>query len=104
MIKKLFWKQLMRIDLKSKNKFNVMIKRVFNDNSIPFIKGCSINSKNIKNGDIFFALKGQEFDGHTFIGEALDNGASLIINDRNIDIRYFIEMSIFPTTQKANCR
>ena len=49
MIRKLFWELLMRIDIESKNKFNVMIKKVFNDDSIPLIKGCSINSKNIKN-------------------------------------------------------
>ena len=32
--------------------------------------------------------KGEQFDGHGFIGEAVNNGASLIINDRNIDCSY----------------
>ncbi len=75
----------MRIDIKSKDQFNIMMQRVLNDNSLPFIKGCSINSKNIKNGDIFFPLKGENFDGHDFINEAIMNGASLIMAEKKIN-------------------
>jgi len=77
----------MRVDIKSKKKFNNMIKSVFNKKDLPFIKGCSINSKNIKPGDIFFPLRGTQFDGHNFIDEAVNNGASLIVNDKNINIK-----------------
>ena len=54
----------MRVDIKSKNKFNLMLKRLFNNDEIPLIMGCSINSKNINKGDMFFPLKGKYFDGH----------------------------------------
>ncbi len=72
----------MRVDIKSRDKFNAIIQKMFNNNSIPFIKGCSINSKNIQDGDIFFPLKGSRFDGHNFIEEAVENGASLIIHNK----------------------
>lgn len=75
----------MRVDIKSKNQFNIMIQKIFNDNQLPFITGCSINSKNIKNGDIFFALPGEKFDGHDFIDEAIKNGASLIIKSQHFN-------------------
>ena len=39
------------------------------------------NSKEIKNNDIFVALKGAKDDGHNYIKEAIDNGASYIISD-----------------------
>src|SRR4030067_2269865 len=37
--------------------------------------GISIDSRNIKEGELFVAIKGDVFDGHTFIEEALKKGA-----------------------------
>ena len=37
------------------------------------------NSKNIKKDDIFIAIKGHTVDGHNYIEEAINNGASKII-------------------------
>lgn len=43
------------------------------------IKGISIDSRSIKKGDLFIAIKGERFDGHDFIANAVKNGASGII-------------------------
>jgi len=43
------------------------------------ITGFSIDSRTIKKGEIFIALDGVNYDGHKFIGQALDKGASLVI-------------------------
>ena len=43
------------------------------------IKGLEINSKKIKKGYIFFAIKGQNFNGENYIGEAVKKGAVLVI-------------------------
>ena len=52
------------------------------------ISGISSNSKNIKEGYIFIAIKGIQFDGCKFIQEARKNGAVLIIaeeiNEENV--------------------
>lgn len=40
------------------------------------------NSKEVKKGDVFIALKGVSHDGHEFIKEAIENGASKIIAER----------------------
>lgn len=37
------------------------------------------DSRNIGEGDVFFALKGERVDGHDFLDEAFENGASYVI-------------------------
>ncbi len=39
------------------------------------IKGFSIDSRKVKEGDVFIALKGERHDGHDFVKEALSRGA-----------------------------
>ena len=46
------------------------------------VKGISIESRSIKKGDLFIAIKGDNFDGHDFIGNAIKNGVSGIILSR----------------------
>jgi UDP-N-acetylmuramoyl-tripeptide--D-alanyl-D-alanine ligase len=39
----------------------------------------SIDSRTIQTGDIFFAIKGEQHDGHDFIAQALEKGASICV-------------------------
>jgi UDP-N-acetylmuramoyl-tripeptide--D-alanyl-D-alanine ligase len=39
------------------------------------IKGISIDSRNINKGELFIAIKGERFDGHDFVTDALKKGA-----------------------------
>ena len=43
------------------------------------IKGLALNSKDVKKGFIFFAIKGTKFNGENFIDKAIENGAIIII-------------------------
>lgn len=46
------------------------------------VKGISTDSRNIRRGDLFFALKGERFDGHQFILQAMNAGAvGAVISD-----------------------
>ena len=45
------------------------------------IKGVTQNSRNIKEGCIFVALKGARFDGNSFIPSAMEMGAVCIVTD-----------------------
>ncbi|MFI5321927.1 MAG: Mur ligase domain-containing protein, partial [Thermodesulfobacteriota bacterium] len=38
--------------------------------------GVSTDSRNVSAGEIFFALKGDNYDGHRFVDEALRKGAA----------------------------
>jgi UDP-N-acetylmuramoyl-tripeptide--D-alanyl-D-alanine ligase len=41
--------------------------------------GISIDSRTLRKGDTFFAIKGDNRDGHDFVGAALENGAGLAV-------------------------
>ncbi|MGO9613190.1 MAG: UDP-N-acetylmuramoyl-L-alanyl-D-glutamate--2,6-diaminopimelate ligase [Dissulfurispiraceae bacterium] len=42
------------------------------------VEGISYDSRKVKTGDIFVAIKGEHFDGHNFIEDAISNGAVAI--------------------------
>ena len=53
------------------------------------IKGVSIDSRNIKEGELFVALKGDRFDGHDFVRDAIKKGAWGALVDRSaLELRY----------------
>ncbi|MBF0408493.1 MAG: UDP-N-acetylmuramoyl-tripeptide--D-alanyl-D-alanine ligase [Candidatus Riflebacteria bacterium] len=62
-----------------------------NDLNAPFqtsnveIKGFSIDSRTVMPGDVFVAIKGENFDGHNFIADALKNGSSAIIASEKVE-------------------
>lgn len=43
------------------------------------ITGISIDSRSLKPGEAFFAIKGEQFDGHDFVTAAMAAGAGLIV-------------------------
>ncbi len=44
--------------------------------------GVSIDSRKIKEGELFIALKGRRFDGHNFLHEALERGSGAIVSSQ----------------------
>ena len=52
-------------------------------NNLIKLNKASINSKNIKKNDIFFAIKGKKNDGNKFISEAIKKGASIVVTDKS---------------------
>ena len=53
------------------------------------IKGISSNSKEVKEGDLFVAIKGFAVDGHKFVNDAIEKGASAIIIEEGCDLKSF---------------
>ena len=49
-----------------------------------FFSGISFNSKDIKKDNIFFAIKGNNFDGNKFISIAIKKGSKIIISEKRI--------------------
>jgi UDP-N-acetylmuramoyl-tripeptide--D-alanyl-D-alanine ligase len=50
------------------------------------VTGVSTDSRNVKKGDLFIPLKGSNFDGHDFIGKAIESGAQAILTHKDIEI------------------
>lgn len=44
----------------------------------------SSDTRTIKEGAVFIALKGEKFDGHDFAAEAMEKGAQAVISERNV--------------------
>jgi UDP-N-acetylmuramoyl-L-alanyl-D-glutamate--2,6-diaminopimelate ligase len=55
------------------------------------ITGVAVDSRKVKAGELFVALRGGSVDGHTFISSAIANGAAAIVGDRDmpgLDVPY----------------
>ena len=78
---------LKKIKFNSKNYNNFfnagIIKKIVKKNNLRF-EGVSINSKQIKKGNLFVAIKGKNHDGHFFAKEALKNKAKYCVVQKNI--------------------
>ena len=49
------------------------------------IHSVSTDSRSIKDGDLFIALKGDSFNGHEFIQEAFSDGAVAVMVEEDVD-------------------
>lgn len=49
------------------------------------IKAVSTDTRSIGSGDLFVALKGENFDGNEYVDKAIENGAVAAIVDRDVD-------------------
>ncbi|MDD5355252.1 MAG: UDP-N-acetylmuramoyl-tripeptide--D-alanyl-D-alanine ligase [Candidatus Omnitrophica bacterium] len=67
--------------------------RLINKSGSDLFTGVSTDSRAIKKGDIFFALKGENFDGHNFVKDAADKKAAAVIisDDKNSVVRVLIK-------------
>ena len=55
-----------------------LIKNISIEKNIT-ISGLSTNSKTVKKNYIFFAIKGNNYNGENFINDAIKNGASVVV-------------------------
>jgi UDP-N-acetylmuramoyl-L-alanyl-D-glutamate--2,6-diaminopimelate ligase len=51
------------------------------------ISGVAYNSQKIKKGYLFVAIKGEVFDGHDFIQDALKKGAVAVVHEKGVNIQ-----------------
>lgn len=56
---------------------------IVNSNLIGRITGVLIDSRKINQGELFFAIKGENFDGHDYVDEVISKGASAVVIQKN---------------------
>jgi len=70
-----------------------------------FFIGISTDSRSVTEGQLFWALKGETFDGHVFVKEAIQKGAVAVVvnSDRTADLPAKTQASVIgvPDTLKA---
>ncbi len=70
------------IEISLKDVFNIKGTQIFNPDRFKSISSVSIDSRKIKKGSLFIAIKGEKFDGHTFIRDAIKSGANVVAIDK----------------------
>jgi UDP-N-acetylmuramoyl-tripeptide--D-alanyl-D-alanine ligase len=59
-------------------------KIVLGDGGKTGFTGVSIDSKTIRDGELFVALKGERFDGHDFLTEAISKGGGAVVSTSSV--------------------
>lgn len=62
----------------------------------------STDTRTIKSGDIFFAIKGDQFDGHDFVAQALEKGAVLCVVHNDFKLPEPLELSGLSEVSEVN--
>lgn len=52
---------------------------------MPFV-GVTTDSRSVGVGQLFFALRGDNFDGHAFVSSVLDQGAAAVVVEQEMDV------------------
>src|SRR5579884_572440 len=52
--------------------------------SAAMVTGWSIDSRSLQAGDLFFAIRGPNHDGHAFVRDVLQKGAAAVVVDREV--------------------
>ena len=50
------------------------------------ILGISYDSRKVRDGHLFVAIKGEKTDGTQFVGEALERGAVAVASERTVEV------------------
>ena len=66
--------------------FKVNIDSVYGDTNINVSK-ITFDSREVKDETLFIAIKGHNFDGHNYINQATENGASVVVCE-NLPVNY----------------
>jgi len=65
------------------------------------VQNISYDSRKVADGTLFVAIEGEKFNGHNFIGEAVENGAIAIIKNENSNVCSGIVEIEVKNTRKA---
>ena len=66
----------MRIDLPNPDRFKQIFDKTLSKPLVEKVIGISTDSRDIKEGDLYIAITGEKVDGHSFLTDVFDKGAS----------------------------
>jgi len=81
------------INLTIEDLFNIPTAVIYNPDNYKNVTSVSIDSRSIKKNSLFIAVKGDKFDGHNFIKDAIKKGATtVVINEKNYKKFNFLQI------------
>ena len=69
----------MRIELTAPGRFTELLRHRYNLVEIPRITGITIDSRQVRDGDLFISIVGSRCDGHDFAHLAVESGAVAVM-------------------------
>ncbi len=72
-----------KINLTIEDMFNIPTSEIFNPDNFKPVTSVLIDSRNMAKNSLFIAIKGDRFDGHNFLRDAVKKGASAVVVNKN---------------------
>ncbi len=82
-----------KIKITIEDLFNLPTAEIYNPDSYESLASVEIDSRKVKKGTLFVAIKGEKLDGHDFVQEAINNGAGAVVINKN-RLRKFSKIEI----------
>lgn len=82
-----------KVHLNIEDLFNIPDSVIYEPDKLKRIDDVSIDSRKIRSNTLFIALKGNRFDGHNFVKDAVKNGAAAVMMDKK-KINQFDEIKV----------
>lgn len=67
----------------------------------PLVSGLFHDSRSVEPGGVFFALRGEKFDGHEFVEQAVSHGAAVVVAEKAVKVSQGVIVLQVPDTRKA---
>lgn len=67
-------------------------KQISERGSLALATGISTDTRSLQSGEVFLALRGENFDGHRFISSAIEKGAIAVITEQNSKVHLSKDM------------
>jgi len=84
-----------KIKITIEDLFSISSAMIYNPDAFKSVSKVEIDSRRVKKGSLFVAIKGEKFDGHDFILDALKKGAeAVIIDSRKLKKFSFLEIPV----------
>lgn len=80
---------------------NAIKGKVYNRTQEDPVTGISTDSRSISEGDLYIPIRGEKFDGHDFIKQAMQNGAIASLTEREEDIEEYKNIILVKNTLGA---
>ena len=91
-----------KVNLTIQDLFDIPGAVIYNPDTFSPVSSVAIDSRKVKKGSLFVAIKGENFDGHEFVKEAIKKGAkAVLINEKKLKMFNSIDIPLITVKDTA---